>query len=193
MSKKVLPKSLIVSIVFFMILGAVGCSFSSRRGPINKDDAVFTVEEVLVNGWGSGAASKDNDLTVEKMLRYALEDEYIKRTRYEMISEKFKIEEPFYTLSKTETSSMLRLISLFSKYNVPVPEDKSIEYIKMPKTLLEGYTLSVKGEENNIAMYERFIEDNALNEDVKEIFSKLRDVSKENKDVLYKELRKLNS
>lgn len=192
MKRRMLSILLKVVIIFFLIFGVIGCSFTAKKEPINKDGAVFTLEETQVNGWGSGAANQDSNLTVEKMLRYALEDEYIKRTRYELISEKFKIEEPFYSMSKSETCSILKLITLFSKYDVPVPSDKSLEYIKTPKTLLEGYNLSIKGEESNIIMYDKFLQDNNLNEDIKVVFTKLKNISRENIEALHEEYKKLN-
>ncbi|QGU96318.1 hypothetical protein GOM49_15530 [Clostridium bovifaecis] len=192
MKKKMLPRLIKVVIIFSLMIEIASCSFAAKKEPINKEGAVFTLEEVQINGWGSGAANQDSNLTAEKMLRYALEDEYIKRTRYELISEKFKIEEPFYSMSKSETCSILKLLTLFSKYNVPVPADKSLEYIKTPKNLLEGYNLSIKGEENNAAMYDKFLRNDTLNDDIKLAFTKLRNISKENMEALCEEYKKLN-
>ncbi|KYH28394.1 MULTISPECIES: hypothetical protein [Clostridium] len=186
MKKKILSILLTLVLSFYLGIGLTGCSLTNRKEPVNKENTVFTLETTQVNGWGSGAANKDDNLTFEKMLRYAIEDEYIKRTRYELISEKFKIEEPFYSMAKCETGNILTLISLFSKHNLPVPRDKSLEYIKTPKSIEEAYDLCIKGEENNIIMYEKFLKDESLEEDAKAIFLKLRDISKENINKLSK-------
>ncbi|MFU0824195.1 MULTISPECIES: hypothetical protein [Clostridium] len=189
MKKKILPELLTLVFIFYSAIGLTGCRLLSiiyRKEPINKENTVFTLETTQANGWGSGAANQDDNLTFEKMLRYAIEDEYIKRTRYELISEKFKIDEPFYSMAKCETGNILALITLFSKHNIPVPQDKSLEYIKTPKTIEDAYNLSIKGEENNIIMYEKFLKDESLDEDAKAIFSKLRDISKENLNKLSK-------
>lgn len=192
MKKRILTKILII-IILSLSVGYTGCNFSMRNEPINKEGAVFTLEDIAVNGWGSGAANQDNNLTIEKMLKYALEDEYIKRTRYELICDKFDVKEPFYTMSKSETANIMKLITLFSKHNITIPADRSIEYIKTPKTLMEGYSLSIKGEENNAAMYEKFLKDNSIDVDMKEVFIKLISSSRENMKSLHEEMIKLNS
>lgn len=194
MKKMLLPKFFMIIGMLFLATVTFGCGTFANKEPINKIDAVYTMEEsIMASGWGSGAASKDDNLTLEKMLKYAIEDEYIKRKRYELISQLFKIESPFYEMSKTETANILKLIDLFSKYSVPIPQDRSLEYIKAPKTLLEGYDLSIKGELNNSAMYDKFLEDSSLNKDVKKVFKELKSISNKQMKVLQKEREKLNN
>lgn len=194
MKKTILPKFFIIIGTLLFTFVAFGCGIFANKEPVNKIDAVYVMKDrIMASGWGSGAANKDNSLTLEEMLQYAIEDEYMKRKRYELICQLFKVESPFYEMSKTETTNILKLIELFSKYNVPVTQDKSLDYIKTPKTLLEGYDLSIKGELNNAAMYDKFLEDSSLNEDVKKVFKELKNISNKQIKVLQKEMEKLNN
>ena len=66
---------------------------------------------------------------------------------------------------------------LFAAYNVPVPEDKGIDHVVLPSTLQEIYDPCITAEVYNIAMYEAFLEQEDLPEDVKLVFQALKRAS----------------
>jgi rubrerythrin len=65
---------------------------------------------------------------------------------------------------------------LFEKYNVPIPVDNARDYSKAPASLRESFEAGVRGEIENIAMYNRFLGQN-IPEDVRNVFTRLKNAS----------------
>ncbi|CDF57547.1 ferritin-like domain-containing protein [Thermobrachium celere] len=127
--------------------------------------------------YGAIRSKLDNDLTLEKMLIYAIEDEYLARTEYELALKSLGDEKPFNSIINSEVHHINWLKELLQKYNIPIPEDRSYEFLKMPSSLDEALEYGIHAEIENIEMYERFLS-HSLPEDVQEVFKKLRDSSK---------------
>ena len=68
------------------------------------------------------------------------------------------------------------LFSLFERYQVPIPEDKSQSFVTTPESVKGAYAAGVQGEIENISMYEKFLSFNIPN-DVRTVFSQLRNAS----------------
>ena len=128
------------------------------------------------NLFGAEAAKADKLLTLENMLTYAIQDEYLARARYLHAIEKFGQQRPFINILNAEENHISYLIPLFTKYNIGLPTDNSGYYVKVAANIKESLEQGVRGEIENIAMYERFLNQNIPN-DVKTVFILLRNAS----------------
>lgn len=124
--------------------------------------------------YGSAGASKltDESLTLEKMLVFAIQDEYLARGEYRKVIEKFGNRRPFSNIIKAEETHISLLKPLFAKYGATIPADRGLELAKVPETFTEALQIGVDAELKNIAMYERFLKKD-LPKDVREVFGRL--------------------
>lgn len=126
--------------------------------------------------YGAAKAAGDMDLTVEEMMTYAIQDEYLAHAEYELILEKFGSVRPFSNIVKAEAVHISLLENLFGDQNLKVPEDTAAERIVLPSALSDTYSHGVEAEILNIAMYERFLKEE-LPADVKVTFERLKAAS----------------
>lgn len=128
------------------------------------------------NPVGSGAASEQDEFTLEEMLQYALEDERMAQAEYAAIMEAFDVTRPFSNIEKAEIQHEAAVISLYEVRGLEVPDFEPDTYVVIPETLTETYEIGIEAEINNIAMYEKFLEQD-LDDDVRMVFEALRDGS----------------
>ena len=126
---------------------------------------------------GATGASADNEYSLEEMIVYAIEDEYLAQAEYDVIMDTYGVRKPFSNIIKAEAVHISLLEPLFEKYDVSVPKKDWESLVVVPKTLDAAYAIGVDAEEKNIAMYENFIEEN-LPDDVREVFEELMNASK---------------
>ncbi|RIW35092.1 DUF2202 domain-containing protein [Bacillus salacetis] len=126
--------------------------------------------------FGAEGAINAASLTVPQMLTYAMQDEYLAQTRYNIILEKFGQIRTFSRIKEAEKRHIAALQPFFSQYGVPIPPDTSGMYATVPKTLKDAYAAGVKGEIDNIAMYDKFLTYN-LPVDMQFVFTQLRNAS----------------
>lgn len=140
--------------------------------------------------YGAKAAKSDDNLTLEKMLKYAIEDEYLARGEYEIAINHFGDEKPFPNIINSEVNHINWLKNLFEKYNFKTPKDESKNFLDSPANFINALNLGVEAEIENIEMYERFLLEE-IPDDVREVFIKLRDASKGHLFVLKKRLESI--
>lgn len=128
--------------------------------------------------YGAKAALQDQSLTLSEMLTYSIQDEYLARSRYNAILKKFGERPPFSRIKRAEERHIQALRPLFSKHKVTVPKDTSLLYTAPPVSLKEAFAAGVRGEMDNIAMYDKFLKERNLPQDVKNVFSNLQNASK---------------
>ena len=93
-----------------------------------------------------------------KALLEALEDERRAQARYQAVIAKFGEVHPFSQIVRAEARHQDELLSLFRSYGVPVPLNTWRDHPPAaPDTLAEACAEGVKGEEVNIAMYDRLL------------------------------------
>lgn len=126
--------------------------------------------------FGAGGAQQKDEFTFEEMLTYAIQDEYLARAEYEKIMAVYGVQKPFSNIILSEERHIAMLKPLFGKYGLALPPDTAADYVILPGSLLEAYETGVTAEINNIAMYDKFLEQE-LPYDVKSAFIKLRDAS----------------
>ncbi len=126
--------------------------------------------------YGAQGALNDDDLTLEEMLTYAIQDEYLARAEYKFIIKEFGEMRPFSNIIQAEQTHIEYLLPLFAKYGFIVPEDTSEGDITVPQDIKTALELGVQAEIDNIAMYERFLT-HAIPDDVKTVFERLKKAS----------------
>jgi hypothetical protein len=140
--------------------------------------------------YGAKAAAEDMKLSLEKMLTYAIQDEYLAREEYDLAIKSLGEVKPFPNIINSEVNHIDWLKNLFAKYQYSIPEDSASQYLHSPKDLITALEYGVDAEIENINMYDRFLKE-ALPEDVIPVFTKLRDASKGHLFVLKKALSEL--
>ena len=110
------------------------------------------------------------------MLNLALQDEYAARHEYELVITTFGEEQPFSSIIESEVSHIESLLPLFDAYGFVLPQDESDARVVTPESFTTALETCVQAEVNNIAMYDRFLQED-LEEDVKSTFEMLKAAS----------------
>ncbi|MGD9642751.1 MAG: DUF2202 domain-containing protein [Elusimicrobiales bacterium] len=126
--------------------------------------------------YGAASAAAEKAPSLEKMLTFALEDEYLARAEYRVIMGKFGAARPFSNIIKAEERHIKWLLPLFKKYGFKAPADKAGALAKAPLSMKEALEAGVKAEEENIAMYAAFL-GKELPADVRDVFERLKGAS----------------
>lgn len=124
-------------------------------------------------GFGAAALSEGKTYTVEEMLTYAIQDEFLAQAEYKVIMDAYGVQRPFVNIMKAEGVHVQRLLPLFTAYSVPVPQDTALEHTVKPESLQAAYEAGVTAEVHNIAMYETFLKQDNLPDDVRGVFEAL--------------------
>lgn len=131
--------------------------------------------------YGAAAAVADASLTVEDMLTYAIQDEYLARAEYIAIMGKYGAIRPFSNIVKAEETHVAYLRDAFANYGLALPADEASSRVAAPATLLAANQAGVQAEIDNIAMYDRFLADPALKDakyaDLRALFTTLKRAS----------------
>ena len=124
--------------------------------------------------YGAAAVTQlsDEQLTLEKMLTFALQDEYLARGEYQKIIETFGNQRPFANIIRAEERHIAWLKPLFKKFAIALPPDRGLELATIPATFTQALQLGAAAEVANIAMYKRFLKQD-LPEEVSVIFNYL--------------------
>ena len=142
-----------------------------------------------VAGYGAAGAAADKDLTVEKMLVYAIQDEYLAHGEYEYVLNKFGDQRPFNNIVEAEVQHIAELKVLFGIYKLAVPTDTSKDHIIPPASMDEALKIGVQAEIDNIAMYKSFL-DKDLPADVKSTFNLLKSGSESHLEAFQRNLNR---
>jgi len=137
-----------------------------------------TITQVAIDlGYGAVGSLTNDNIFIEQMLTYAIQDEYLARSEYEYIINEMNATTPFTNIIKAEQSHIELLVPLFETYGFQLPEDTSKDHILVPSSLTVAYETGVQAEIDNIAMYDKFLSLD-LPDDIREVFITLRDGSK---------------
>ncbi len=123
--------------------------------------------------YGAEGAAEKVDFSLEEMLKYALEDEYLARAEYELIINEYGSQRPFSNIIKAEEYHISLIKPLFEKYDFYLAEDSSEEYVVLPESIAAAFQTGIDAEIANIEMYDRFLEED-LPEDVRTVFEELK-------------------
>ena len=129
--------------------------------------------------YGTAGALADDSYTLEEMLTYAIQDEYLAQAKYTAIAEANNNANPFSNIAEAEATHINELLPLFEKNGIQVPVNDASDRVTLPDSLAASYAMGIEGETQNISMYKRFLEEEVLPEDVKAVFERLMAASEE--------------
>lgn len=109
-------------------------NYSNSSAEDFSSDMEVSIDES--SNYGSSGALQDEDLTMEEMLLYAIQDEYAARLEYQEIIDLFNVSTPYSNIIKAEETHISELTILYQNYNIDVPEDNSDQNVVIPENLL---------------------------------------------------------
>ncbi len=182
--KKILS---ILSIITFIAI-ASGCTPNEQKQlneskQINENKQI-TRENCLLDDC---LLVEDVDYPVGKLsdeiieaLGLAIEDEYLARTTYEKIIEKFGNTKPFIMIVRAEESHISSLKAIYDKYGVEIPENEWGNKITAPEALKEACAIGVTAEIANARLYkEDLLPLVEQYPDIKGVFTNLMEASEQ--------------
>lgn len=152
---------------------------TAAQGEAKSGADVLTSERAAAAesaGYGSEGALADKALTLQKMLTYAIQDEYLARAEYGYILKTFGNQRPFSNIIKAEEAHISELTPLFKAYGAELPKDIASERVAKAESIADALKAGEAAEVNNIAMYDAFLKQE-LPADVKTVFESLRKAS----------------
>ena len=126
--------------------------------------------------FGARGAEGKSGLTIEQMLTYAIQDEYLARAEYELIIGEYGSIRPFTNIMAAEERHIEWVTELFNEYGYALPEDTAGDHVVLPEDLKSSFETGVQAEIDNIAMYESFLKQD-LPVDVRDLFERLKGAS----------------
>lgn len=137
----------------------------------------YSIKVVLpTESIGSALALEDTSYTLEEMLEYAIEDEYMAKAEYEYIINELDGERPFTNIVRAEEMHIEALEPLFEAYGVEIPSFDTDTYLVKPDSIESALELGIHAEIVNIEMYENFLKED-LPDDVRTVFEHLKEGS----------------
>lgn len=129
-----------------------------------------------IENYGAKVALMDSTLTLPQMLTYTIQDEYLAQARYNNILRTYGDIRTFIRIKQAELRHISALLPLFERYQVPVPEDLSQNFVTTPESIKASFAAGVQGEIDNIAMYDKFLS-YEIPIDMRTVFNQLRNAS----------------
>lgn len=172
-----MKKLLIVILVATFGLTLMTACTANADDMVGDSDMAETAVMADADDFGAaGAVYAGEELSVEQMMVYAIQDEYLARQTYEDIMAEYGDVTPFRNIIRAEEYHIELMTGLFDKYGYTLPEDDAAAHVVLPRSFEEALQAGVVAEEDNIAMYEKFMA-YELPEDVMEAFSELKAAS----------------
>ncbi|MBN2876927.1 MAG: DUF2202 domain-containing protein [Bacilli bacterium] len=112
---------------------------------------------------------------LKSMLDVLYQDEYNTKSTYEEIIDEFGPNVLYYNLVQAEAQHMFALEQIYTRYDLQIP-DMDAKTPNLPNDLLETYTLGKEAEEANIALYDKYLDED-LPDDVRFTFERLMNAS----------------
>jgi hypothetical protein len=115
----------------------------------------------------------ESEFSLEEMLQYAINDEYMAQAEYEAIIATFGEVMPFVKIVEAEQTHIDLLLPLFETYGFAVPANEAAANVIIPESITSALATGVDAEQANIAMYETFLAQDNLPDDVRDVFVSL--------------------
>lgn len=138
--------------------------------------AALSINALSVAAYGSEEALEDSEYTIEEMLTYAIQDEYLALAEYDAIIDTFGAIRPFTKIMVAEQTHVDLLLPLFEAYDIEVVPNTASELVIIPSSIEEALATGVTAEINNIAMYDAFLSQD-LPDDIENVFNLLKNAS----------------
>jgi hypothetical protein len=128
-------------------------------------------------GYNTLTVSSDQVYSVEEMLVAAIEDEYLAQATYQAIIDAFGNIRPFSKIILAEQAHIDLLLPLFEAYGIEVPVNNASEFVVLPESISSALATGIEAETLNIAMYQVFLGQEGLPEDLQAVFELLLNAS----------------
>ena len=139
--------------------------------------ALLPILALAEDAFGAASVEPGAAYTLTEMLTYAMQDEYLAEAEYIAIQEAFGVDNPYTNIMGAEVTHQASLQPLFEAYSIPIPENTAANHVILPETLQETYAIGVQAEIANIAMYQAFLAQENLPQDVINTFTALMNAS----------------
>ena len=141
--------------------------------------------------FGAKGAEGKTALSIDQMLTYAIQDEYLARAEYALIIEEYGSIRPFTNIMAAEERHIEWVTELFEDYGYPLPKDTANLYVVLPKDLKSSFETGVQAEIDNIAMYQSFLQTD-LPEGLRDVFERLQQASENHLRAFRNNLKRYN-
>ena len=111
----------------------------------------------------------------KSLLDILYQDEYNTKSTYEEIIDEFGPNILYNNLIQAEAQHMNALERIYTRYELQIP-DMDARTPNLPDNLLDTYTLGKEAEEANIALYDKYLDED-LPEDIRFTFERLMNAS----------------
>ena len=155
-----------LSFIGLLALGITYVSLGVFAEPANYDGVALSLE-----------TDEFGEYSLEDMLTAALLDEYLAQATYQEIILTYGDVKPFTNIVVAEQQHINLLLPLFETYGISVPENQAASQVVLPDSIASALATGVEAEKANIAMYEAFLAQDNLNDDVKSVFELLKTAS----------------
>ncbi|HPF88415.1 MAG TPA: DUF2202 domain-containing protein [Candidatus Limiplasma sp.] len=152
--------------------------------------AVLPTLSLAQDAFGSAAVDGTQTYTLQEMLTYAMQDEYMAEAEYIAIQETFGVNNPYTNIIKAEGTHQSELAALFENYGIEAPANTAADNVVLPATLQETYETGVAAEIANIAMYQTFLAQSDVPDDVRAVFEDLMNASQSHLDAFTRNAEK---
>ena len=155
-----------LSFIGLLALGITYVSLGVFAEPANYDGVALSLE-----------TDEFGEYSLEDMLTAALLDEYLAQATYQEIILTYGDVKPFTNIVVAEQQHINLLLPLFETYGITVPENQAASQVVLPDSIASALATGVEAEKANIAMYEAFLAQDNLNDDVRSVFELLKTAS----------------
>lgn len=138
--------------------------------------------------YGAHGAELKTEFTLEEMMQYALEDEYLAYAEYELIINEMNMTRPFSNIIRAEATHIGYMEDLYETYGFELPSIDPSEHVVLPESANAAFLAGVDAEIINIAMYDKFLEQE-LPDDVRNVFEQLKAGSESHLNAFQKNVR----
>jgi hypothetical protein len=84
---------------------------------------------------GAAGATNETEYSLDEMLIYAIEDEYLAQAEYDVIMDTFGVQKPFSNIMKAEATHISLLEPLFEKYDAKMPVKDWESLVTVPESM----------------------------------------------------------
>lgn len=156
--------------LLLIILTAVSCtSEETSESSISEE----TFSEDSSTDYGAKGAETRSEFTLEEMLAYAIEDEYLALAEYQLIISELNVTRPFTNIIEAEKTHISYLEDIYTTYEFDIPSVDPSSHTLLPDSINDAFVAGVEAEIANIAMYERFLQQD-LPDDIRTVFEALK-------------------
>ena len=132
------------------------------------------------SGYGAKRITPTEKLTVQSILEYAAEEEYLARANYKAAITMTGTAKPFSDMVKKSDTDIASLQKLFTDRQLPVPTDESKIHVTFPFDFNSAKQAGEQMEADRLAMYERFLREPNLPNDLRVFFLQVKETSMKN-------------